>query len=55
MGRAFAAEFLAPVDKIIDMSYGGKDVDEIAGVFKVSPQLIERQIENRGRIRLACA
>lgn len=54
-GRAFAAEFLAPVESVIGMFESGLDDDEIAGSFNVSPQVIARQIENRGRIREACA
>ena len=54
-GRAFAAEFLAPVESVIDMVESGLDDDEIAGSFNVSPQVIARQIENRSRIREACA
>lgn len=53
-GRAFAAEFLAPVDSVLEMVEGGLDDDEIAGSFNVSPQVIAWQIENRSRIREAC-
>ena len=53
-GRAFAAEFLAPVESVLDMVESGLDDDEIAGSFHVSPQVIARQIENRDRIREAC-
>lgn len=53
-GRAFAAEFLAPVESVLDMVDSGLDDDEIAGSFHVSPQVIARQIENRDRIREAC-
>ena len=54
-GRAFAAEFLAPVESVLDMVESGFDDDDIAGAFSVSPQVIARQIENRERIREACA
>lgn len=54
-GRAFAAEFLAPIDGILDMRDGGCDDDEIAGAFHVSPQVVAHQFENRERIRVACA
>ena len=54
-GRAFAAEFLAPVESVLDMIDDGRDVDEVAGSFSVSPRVIARQIENRNRIRDACA
>ena len=44
VSRAFAAEFLAPSEKVMDMHAGGWDVDHIAGVFRISPDLIEDQI-----------
>lgn len=53
--RAFAAEFLAPVESVLDMVDSGCDVDEISGSFDVSPQVIARQIENQDRIREAYA
>lgn len=53
-GRAFAAEFLAPVKSVLDMLGSGCDLDEIAGSFNVSPQVIDWQIENQDRIRQAC-
>ena len=54
-GRAFAAEFLAPVQSVLDMVDSGRDDYEIAGSFKVSPLVVARQIENQDRIRQACA
>ena len=54
-GRAFAAEFLAPVQSVLDMVDSGRDDYEIAGSFKVSPQVVAHQIENQDRIRQACA
>ena len=54
-GRAFAAEFLAPVQSILDMADSGCDDYEIAGTFKVSPLVVEHQMENQDRIRQACA
>jgi len=54
-GRAFAAEFLAPLDEIESMQENGRDVTAIAEDFHVSTQVIEHQIENRDRIRRACA
>ncbi len=54
-GRAFAAEFLAPVQSVLDMANSGCDDYEIAGSFRVSPLVIEHQIENQHRIRQACA
>ena len=53
-GRAFAAEFLAPVDKVLDMLDGGLDIDEISGSLNVSSQVVAHQIENQERIRQAC-
>lgn len=55
VGRAFAAELLAPIDRILDMRDSGKDVGEIAESLDVSPITVERQIENKDRIKLACA
>ena len=54
-GRAFAAEFLVPVECVLDMVDSGLDEEEIAGSFNVSPQVIAWQIENRERIREACS
>lgn len=53
-GRAFAAEFLAPVDGVIAMWEDGRDEDAIADEFSVSSLVIGNQIENRYRIRNAC-
>ena len=53
-GRAFAAEFLAPVEKVLDMMHHGRDVEEISASFNVTSQVIAHQIENRDRIRRAC-
>lgn len=53
-GRAFAAEFLAPIDEIRSMMADGKDDISIAGEFGVSPMVIEHQRENRDRIERAC-
>jgi hypothetical protein len=54
-GRAFAAEFLAPIDEIESMRRDGHDVVSIANEFVVSTVVIERQLENAARIRAACA
>lgn len=54
-GRAFAAEFLAPIDEINAMIEDKRDVISIANEFSVSSAVIEHQIENRSRIDLACA
>ena len=53
-GRAFAAEFLAPVEKVLDMFHDGRDIDEISASFNVTSHVIAHQIENRDRIRQAC-
>jgi hypothetical protein len=55
VGRAFAAEFLAPVDEILSMRADGRDEATIASEFCVSTELIRRQIENKDRIAAACA
>ena len=53
-GRAFAAELLAPVEKVLDMFHDGRDIDEISASFNVTSHVITHQIENRDRIRQAC-
>ena len=54
-GRAFAAEFLAPVETVMDMRRGGVEISDISKEFNVSPVVIGLQIENRSRIRMACS
>lgn len=54
-GRAFAAEFLAPVDEVLSMEEDGKDQSEMAEHFGVAKDLVERQLQNQERIREACA
>lgn len=54
-GRAFAAEFLAPIEEILFMREDGHDVHAIADEFGVSAATVARQEENAGRIRQACA
>lgn len=54
-GRAFAAEFLAPVQSVLDLVDSGRDDYEIASSFMVSPQVVACQIESQDRIREACA
>lgn len=54
-GRAFAAEFLAPIDEIRSMQEDERDVYTISEEFGVSPAVIEHQIENTHRIDQACA
>lgn len=53
-GRAFAAEFLAPIDEIQSMVQDGRDIYSIANEFSVSSMVIERQVENGSRIAQAC-
>ena len=53
-GRAFAAEFLAPVESVVDMCEDGCDAEEIADEFGVSSYVIEDQIRNQNRIQGAC-
>lgn len=55
VGRAFAAELLAPIDRVMNLSDDGKDTDEIAGMLNVNPNIVVHQIENKDRIELACA
>lgn len=54
-GRAFAAEFLAPVDSVLDMVEDGRDPIEIAQSFNVSRRVVLLQIWNQDRIRQSCA
>ena len=54
-GRAFAAEFLAPVDEVLSMQEDGKDLSEMAERFGVAKDVVERQLQNRDRIQEACA
>ena len=49
VGRAFAAQFLAPLDKIRAMAEDGLEEREIAHEFKVSPQVVTLQLENQER------
>lgn len=53
IGRAFAAEFLAPVEKIVDMKTEGLEEYEIAQEFQVSEQVVAHQLENHERIAAA--
>lgn len=53
-GRAFAAEFLAPVDEVEAMEKDGRDAVSIADEFCVSTAVINLQLENVNRIRAAC-
>lgn len=50
-GRAFAAEFLAPIDEVEAMSDDGADIYSIADEFAVSTEVIERQLQNKDRIK----
>ena len=53
--RAFAAEFLAPIDEIRSMQEDEHDEYSMANEFGVSPMVIQHQIENSERIIQACA
>ena len=50
VGRAFAAEFLAPAARVLEMAHDGLDNDEIAFEFNVSPWVVSHQRENYERI-----
>ena len=50
VGRAFAAELLAPVETVLDMDESGLDTDEIADILDVGTAVVERQLENQDRI-----
>ncbi len=50
VGRSFAAEFLAPVEKIVDMKTEGLEEYEIAQEFRVSEQVVAHQLQNHERI-----
>jgi hypothetical protein len=54
-GRAFAAEFLAPIEEISAMKEDGLDNVSIADEFGVSTEVVIRQIENKERISKACS
>ncbi len=54
-GRAFAAEFLAPIEEIRSMQEDEHDEYSIANEFGVSTMVIEHQVENRERIIQACS
>ena len=54
-GRAFAAEFLAPIDEVLSMQEDGNDPNDIAEEFGVDREVVERQLQNRYRIEEACA
>ena len=53
-GRAFAAEFLTPIDEVLSMQDDGKNLSEIAEDFGVSKTVVERQLQNQQRIQDAC-
>jgi hypothetical protein len=54
-GRAFAAEFLAPIDEVQAMQADGHDQISIAEEFGVSLAVVEHQLQNADRIAEACA
>ncbi len=49
-GRAFAAEFLAPVESVVEMQKDRRGVKEIADEFSVSSSVINYQIRNQANI-----
>ena len=51
MTRAFAAETLAPVERVLDMREGGWTTEQIGDALAVSTELVERQVENQHRIK----
>lgn len=53
VGRSFAAEFLAPVEKVVDMKAEGLEEYEIAQEFRVSEQVVAHQLENHERVAIA--
>ena len=53
VGRAFAAEFLAPVENVLGMAEEGLDNEEIASEFNVSPQVVQHQLDNSERVATA--
>lgn len=53
-GRAFAAEFLAPIQEVHSMWNDGKDVQSIADDLRVDEIVVQRQLENAERIEDAC-
>ena len=55
MGRAFAAELLAPADEVWSMSMDGYDVPDLAGRFKVSERVVAHQLDNHKRVVEACS
>ena len=55
VGRAFAAEFLAPIAKVGDMIADGIEEDEVAHEFKVSRDVVFHQLSNQERIVAAQA
>jgi hypothetical protein len=54
-GRAFAAQFLAPIDELKTMRDDGHDSISMAEEFGVPMELIARQFENEHRIEAALA
>lgn len=50
MTRAFAAEVLAPAERVLDMRESGWTTEQIGDALAVSTELVERQVENRHRI-----
>ncbi len=49
VGRAFAAEFVAPENIVRQMRHDGYEIEEIAGSLCVNPMVIDHQMENSSR------
>ena len=49
VGRAFAAEFAAPAQAVLERWHDGQEVDEIAGYFGVSSKVVDHTIEDAGK------
>ena len=48
VGRAFAAEMLAPAEVIVDMQDAGKSIEEVAAARNVSEMTVIHHLENHG-------
>jgi len=49
VGRAFAAEFVAPENVVLQMRHDGCEIEEIAGSLCVNPMVVDHQMENSSR------
>jgi hypothetical protein len=53
-GRAFAAEFLAPVEHLCDRLDSGEEPETLADSLGVDFRVVQHQVDNQDRIREAC-